>query len=39
VGLKPQTTASTKIRNINHFVNVAPFSNEVNFPKSEVMQS
>ncbi len=39
VGLEPQTTTLIKIRHINHFVKVAPFSNEVNFPKSEVMQS
>jgi len=39
VGLEPQITTLTKIRHINHFVKVAPFSNEVNFPKSEIMQS
>jgi hypothetical protein len=39
VGLEPQTTTLTKIRHINHFVKGAPFSNEVNFPKSEIMQS
>ncbi len=39
VGSELQTTTLTKIRHINHFVKVAPFSNEVNFPKSEVMQS
>ncbi len=39
VGLEPQTTTLTKIIHINHFVKVAPFSNEVNFPKSEIMQS
>ena len=39
VGSEPQITISTKIRHINHFVKVAPFSNEVNFPKSEIMQS
>jgi hypothetical protein len=31
VGLEPQITTLTKIRHINHFVKVAPFSNEVNF--------
>ena len=36
---EPQTTTLTKIRHINHFVNRAPLSNEVNFPKSEIMQS
>jgi len=35
----PQIATLTKIRHINHFVNRAPFSNEVNFPKSEIMQS
>ena len=39
VGLEPQITTLTKIRHINHFVKGAPFSNEVNFPKSEIMQS
>ncbi len=39
VGSEPQTTTLTKIRHINHFVKGAPFSNEVNFPKSEIMQS
>jgi len=39
VGLEPQTTTFTKIRNINHFVKRVPLSNEVNFPKSEIMQS
>ena len=39
VGLEPQITTLAKIRHINHFVKRAPFSNEVNFPKSEVMQS
>jgi len=39
VGFEPQTTTLTKIRHINHFVKVEPFSNEVNFPKSEIMQS
>ncbi len=39
VGSEPQTTTLNKIRHNNHFVKVAPFSNEVNFPKSEVMQS
>ena len=39
VGLEPQITTSTKIRHINHFVKVAPFSNEVNFLKSKIMQS
>jgi len=39
VGSEPQTTTLNKIRHINHFVKVAPFSNEVNFPKSEIMQS
>ena len=39
VGSEPQITTLTKIRHINHFVKVAPFSNEVNFPKSEIMQS
>ena len=39
VGSEPQIATLTKIRHINHFVKVAPFSNEVNFPKSEVMQS
>ena len=39
VGLEPQTTTLNKIRHINHFVKGTPFSNEVNFPKSEIMQS
>jgi hypothetical protein len=39
VGSEPQTTTLTKIRHINHFVKRAPLSNEVNFPKSEIMQS
>ena len=39
VGLEPQITTLTKIRHINNFVKGAPFSNEVNFPKSEIMQS
>ncbi len=39
VGSEPQITTLIKIRHINHFVKVAPFSNEVNFPKSEIMQS
>jgi len=39
VGLEPQITTLTKIRHINHFVRVAPLSNEFNFPKSEIMQS
>jgi len=39
VGLEPQTTTLNKIRHINHFVKVVPLSNEVNFPKSEIMQS
>jgi hypothetical protein len=39
VGLEPQTTTLTKIRHINNFVKRAPLSNEVNFPKSEIMQS
>ena len=39
VGSEPQITTLTKIRHINHFVKVAPLSNEVNFPKSEIMQS
>jgi hypothetical protein len=39
VGLELQTTTLTKIRHINHFVKRAPLSNEVNFPKSEIMQS
>ena len=39
VGLEPQTTTLTKIRHINHSVKVVPLSNEVNFPKSEIMQS
>jgi hypothetical protein len=39
VGLERQTTTLTKIRHINHFVKRAPLSNEVNFPKSEIMQS
>ncbi len=39
VGLEPQITTLNKIRHINHFVKGAPFSNEVNFPKSEIMQS
>jgi len=39
VGLEPQTTTLTKIRHINNFVKGAPLSNEVNFPKSEIMQS
>ena len=36
---EPQTTTLTKIRHINPFVKGAPLSNEVNFPKSEIMQS
>jgi len=39
VGLERQTTTLNKIGHINHFVKVAPFLNEVNFPKSEIMQS
>jgi len=39
VGSEPQTTTLNKIRHINHFVKVAPLSSEVNFPKSEIMQS
>ena len=39
VGSEPQITTLIKIRNINNFVNGAPFSNEVNFPKSQIMQS
>ena len=39
VGLEPQTTTLNKIRHINNFVKGTPFSNEVNFPKSEIMQS
>ncbi len=39
VGSEPQITTLIKIRHINHFVKGAPFSNEVNFPKSEIMQS
>ena len=39
VGSEPQITTLTKIRHINHFVKGAPLSNEVNFPKSEIMQS
>ncbi len=39
VGSEPQITTLTKIRHINHFVKVAPFPSEVNFPKSEIMQS
>jgi hypothetical protein len=39
VGSEPQIATLTKIRHINHFVKVAPFLNEVNFPKSEIMQS
>jgi len=39
VGLEPQITTSTKIRHINHFVKRTLLSNEVNFPKSEIMQS
>ena len=36
---EPQTTTLTKIRHINNFVKGVPLSNEVNFPKSEIMQS
>jgi len=39
VGSEPQITTLNKIRHINHFVKGAPLSNEVNFPKSEIMQS
>ena len=39
VGSEPQITTLNKIRHINHFVKVVPLSNEVNFPKSEIMQS
>ena len=39
VGSEPQTTTLNKIRHINNFVKGAPLSNEVNFPKSEIMQS
>ena len=37
--LGTQTTTLIKIRHINNFVKRAPLSNEVNFPKSEIMQS
>jgi hypothetical protein len=37
--LGTQTTTLTKIRHINNFVKRVPLSNEVNFPKSEIMQS
>ena len=36
---EPQIATLTKIRHINNFVKRAPLSNEVNFPKSEIMQS
>ena len=36
---EPQTTTLTKTRHINNFVKRVPLSNEVNFPKSEIMQS
>jgi len=39
VGLEPQIATLIKIRHINNFVKGAPLSNEVNFPKSEIMQS
>jgi hypothetical protein len=39
VGLEPQITTLTKIRHINYFVKRAPLSNEVDFPKSEIVQS
>ena len=39
VGSEPQTTTLNKVRHINNFVKGAPFSNEVNFPKSEIVQS
>ena len=36
---EPQIATLIKIRHINNFVKRAPISNEVNFPKSEIMQS